>query len=97
MAAIHRSQAADNLWREQEQTRAALDKAEKQYALAERRSALLAMERGLTLCEQDKVGAGMLWLALRALLQHADGCGGVAAVAFSPDGKTILTGGYGPG
>jgi WD40 repeat protein/serine/threonine protein kinase len=45
------------------QTKAALDHAEKQYVLAERRSALMALEQGLNLCEQGKVGHGMLWLA----------------------------------
>jgi WD40 repeat protein len=61
--AVHQSRAASRLLEEQEQTRAALEKAEKHSSLAERRSALLALDRGLTLCEQGNVGRGMLWLA----------------------------------
>jgi WD40 repeat protein/serine/threonine protein kinase len=35
----------------------------KQFNLAERRSALLALQTGLTRCEQAKIPEGMLWLA----------------------------------
>jgi WD40 repeat protein/serine/threonine protein kinase len=36
---------------------------QKQFELAERRSAQLALDRGLSLCEEGRVGHGMLWLA----------------------------------
>jgi WD40 repeat protein len=95
----------------------------KQFNLAERRSALLAIESGLTKCAHDTIPEGMLWLAhglqiaaklppaeagdlewlaranlalwrkellpLRAMLSDPKG---IKAVAFSPDGRTILTG-----
>jgi WD40 repeat protein len=81
----------------------------------------LALERGLTLCEQGDVAGGVLWLShsleiapaqdadlqrdiranlagwgrqvhpLRGILPHA---GIVRGVAFSPDGKLVLTGSY---
>src|SRR4030095_6454319 len=81
-------------------------------------STSLALDRGLALCEQGDVSAGILWLvrslaisppnasnlqhtiranltswgsrvsSLRASLQHRLG---VARVAFSPDGETVLT------
>jgi WD40 repeat protein/tRNA A-37 threonylcarbamoyl transferase component Bud32 len=51
------------LHREQEQTRAALDEAERQRALADHLSASLALERGLNLCEQGEVSHGLTWLA----------------------------------
>lgn len=87
--------------------------------LAQRQSATLALDRGLRLCEDGDVAAGILWLAhsleiapaeaedlqrairknltawrqrlcvLKARLPHQ---GVVYAVAFSPDGKVVLTG-----
>ncbi|HEX8202648.1 MAG TPA: AAA family ATPase, partial [Isosphaeraceae bacterium] len=84
-------------------------------------SANLALDRGLSLCEQGEVDHGMLWLArsleiapreatdlrrviranlaawqtqlrhLDAIFQHDKG---VRAVAFSPDGRTVLTGSF---
>jgi WD40 repeat protein/tRNA A-37 threonylcarbamoyl transferase component Bud32 len=65
------------LHQEQEQTKAALEEANKQRALADqtakqlqqeqdktqRASARLALERGLTLCEQGNTSRGLLWLA----------------------------------
>jgi WD40 repeat protein len=98
----------------QEQTEAALGE-------VERYRCQLALERGLTLCEQGEIARGMLWLShslaiapahdadlrrdiranlagwrhrvhpLRAVLPHA---AFVRAVAFSPDGKVCLTGGF---
>src|SRR5262249_31675388 len=85
---------------------------------AERASAMLTLERGLTLCEQGEAGRGMLLLAhslknlpaeerdverviranlaawrgrasaRKAVLRHE---GAVTDVAFSPDGRTVLT------
>jgi WD40 repeat protein len=54
--AASQADAVARIQHEQQQTKAAL-------ALAERRSALLAYDRGLSLCEQGQVGPGMLWLA----------------------------------
>jgi WD40 repeat protein len=124
--ALHQNRAAARLLVEQEHTSRAFEKAEKQYALAERRSALLALDRGLTLCDQGSIGRGMLWLTqsleisarlpgaeagdlqrqarahlaawrgrlvpLRAVL--ADPRLGAGSLAFSPDGRTIVTGGW---
>jgi eukaryotic-like serine/threonine-protein kinase len=83
-----------------------------------RYAALLALDRGLALCEQGNANQGMLWLArsaevapadaadlrhvtganlagwspslgpLQAFLAHSDW---VSAVAFSPEGKTLVT------
>jgi WD40 repeat protein len=82
-------------------------------------SANLALDRGVALCEQGHVPAGLLWLARgveiappeaaavqgwlrthlrtwgrtprtpKAILQHQDF---VSSVAFSPDGKVVVTG-----
>jgi WD40 repeat protein len=120
--AWEQSQAAREIGSRERETRAALEQARKDNALAERRLALQALEQGLTLCEQGHVRRGMLWLArsveiasrlpggeaadveqvarlnlaawrpelaaLSALFQHQ---GPVHSVAFSPDGKWILT------
>src|SRR5262249_25929636 len=105
--------------REQRKTLAALDDAQAQRELAERRLAESYLDRGLALCEQQDAARGMLWLAralqtapadasqvqrviranltgwqrqihrLRGVLEHQDW---VRAAAFSPDGKTVLTG-----
>jgi WD40 repeat protein len=45
------------------QTKNALDKAEKQFALAEHRLAVMALDQGINLCEKSNTGHGMLWLA----------------------------------
>ncbi len=121
--AFHQRSAAERIGREQVKTKDALEEVEKQYTLAERRSALLALDRGLALCEQGQVGQGMLWLAqsleiaaqlpraqaadlewlaranlahwchellpLRAMLPDPKG---IRAVAFTPDGRIVLTG-----
>jgi eukaryotic-like serine/threonine-protein kinase len=50
------------LRREQAQTQAAREEAEKYRHDAEHLSANLALERGLTLAEQGEVGQGMLWM-----------------------------------
>jgi WD40 repeat protein len=107
--------AAANLQQQQKQTQAALNRAERQ-------AAQLALDRGLSLCEQGEVHRGLLWLArsleiasrlppadavdlewgLRANLAHWSGeifplrCllpqpKGTRRVAFSPDGKMIVT------
>jgi WD40 repeat protein len=125
--AVYQSHAVSQIRQEQDQTKAALVTAEKQYVLAERRGALLAHDRGLVLCGQGKVGEGMLWLAqsleIAGKLSPADAADlqainranlsawrrelvplrgifpldetGVRTVAFSADGRTIGTGGWG--
>jgi WD40 repeat protein/serine/threonine protein kinase len=110
---LFQSRAADDLRREQGKTRAALDE-------SERLSARLALARGLAECEQEHVGAGLLWLVRsleiatrledadlqRAIRANLTGWRGrlmpvraslphranVNAVAFSPDGRTLLAG-----
>lgn len=103
--------------------RNAAQEIERHSNVAERRSALLALEIGTDLCEKGQVGRGMLWLAqsleiaaqlapagpadlewlaranlacwrqelvpLGALLPQP---GGSRSFAFSPDGRTIVTG-----
>jgi WD40 repeat protein/serine/threonine protein kinase len=54
---------ATSLHAEQERTQAALDVAESFRGQAERLSGTLALERGLSLCEQGEGGRGLLWFA----------------------------------
>jgi WD40 repeat protein len=112
---VHLSHAATDLRHEQQKTQAELAK-------AQRLSASLALDRGLSLCDEGEVGRGILWLAhsleiateanaqdldrtirtnlagwrrqippLRVSLPHP---ANVDAVAFSPDGRTVLTGSW---
>jgi WD40 repeat protein len=60
--ALAQRRAAAILRREQGHVRAALRVAEKQSALAERRSALLTFTKGLNLAEQGKRALGLLWM-----------------------------------
>jgi WD40 repeat protein len=60
------SRAAARIRAEQQQTYAALNKAEHYQDEARRTSAALAMERGLNYCEQGEIAHGLLWLG-RAL------------------------------
>src|SRR5262249_44864275 len=60
--AVYQAHAVSRIEQEQQQTEEALARATRQKALAERQSALLAYDRGLALCQQGKVGPGMLWL-----------------------------------
>ena len=64
--------AAERLGSEQQKTRAALKQAEHFRGLAERASADLALERGLTLMEQGEVSHGMLWLTRSLEITPAD-------------------------
>jgi WD40 repeat protein/serine/threonine protein kinase len=112
---IREHRATERIRREQTRTAAALK-------AAQRLSATLALDRGLTLCEQGDGGRGLLWLAhsleiaaqaddphldrliranlsgwqrrlsqLKRILPHGDE---VCAVAFSRDGRTLLTGSW---
>ena len=112
---VHLSRAATDLRQEQQKTQAELEN-------AQRLSASLALDRGLSLCDEREVGGGLLWLAhslelateahatdlewtiranlagwrrqltpLRISLPHP---ANVDAVAFSPDGTTVLTGSW---
>jgi WD40 repeat protein len=71
------SEAAVSLRHEEEQAEIARAAAQQQYLVAERRSALMALDRGLALCEQGKIPHGMLWLArgleIAVKLPPADG------------------------
>jgi WD40 repeat protein/tetratricopeptide (TPR) repeat protein/tRNA A-37 threonylcarbamoyl transferase component Bud32 len=132
-AAAQLARAAEDLRAEKKQTADALEASEKHRGQLEstdkrrrtytRLSAEMALDKGLTLCEQGDVRVGMLWLArsleiaggdapdleyviranlaywrdqLQALLAVFPHNGPVMGVAFSPDGKTILTGTGGP-
>src|SRR5262249_22323526 len=63
--ADHQRRAARSLWAEQARTKEALARAEAHYALAERRSATLTLQRGLALCRLGgaRVRLGLLWMA----------------------------------
>jgi len=104
---------------EVEARRQELERTDRKRREFERLSATLALDQGLSLCEQGEVSRGLLWLArsleiapaeaadlqrvirynlsrwgeqqhvLRDFLEHE---GPVQAVAFSADGKTVLTG-----
>jgi WD40 repeat protein len=71
------SEAAVSLRHEEEQAESARAAAQQQYLVAERRSALMALDQGLALCEQGRIPHGMLWLArgleIAAKLPPADG------------------------
>jgi WD40 repeat protein/tRNA A-37 threonylcarbamoyl transferase component Bud32 len=129
---------AEDQWRRAEAARqeareraeaegAAKRQAEQQRRQAQRLSAGLALEKGLTLCEKGAGGHGLLWLARALELAPADagdlrrviraGLGDEhprlhrlkaflaetwpvrsrGNVAFSPDGRTFLVGGFADG
>ena len=56
------AEVAFQLRRERTQTREALHDAQRQRSLATQRLAIASLDRGLQLCEQQKVAEGMLWL-----------------------------------
>jgi WD40 repeat protein len=121
--ALTQKRDANRIRSEQAQTRAALERAEELRTLAERRSAILMVHKGIAQGDQGQTRRGMLWLArgleilqavprakvadleqairtslaayrretrpLVSLLPHQ---WNVVALAFSPDGKVILTG-----
>jgi WD40 repeat protein/serine/threonine protein kinase len=56
------AEVASELRRERIQTKEALHEAQRQRSLATQRLAIAALDRGLQLCEQQKVAEGLLWL-----------------------------------
>jgi eukaryotic-like serine/threonine-protein kinase len=73
LLAMQQAQAADRLSREVEEKEQALNEAHRQRSLAQELSSRLAMERGLSFCEQGDAASGMLWLAhaLQTAPEHA--------------------------
>src|SRR5262249_40824136 len=61
--AYQESRSAGRIREEQQQTQAALQQAKHYRYQAERLSTSLALERGLTLVDQQEAARGMLWLA----------------------------------
>jgi WD40 repeat protein len=114
-------QARQQAQKDQKQAERARDEAEQERRKGLQLNARLAMERGVSLCQEGEIFTGLLWLS-RSLDIAAQGKAialqdsirllltgwswdshrpqalffqktGVEAVAFSPDGKMVLTGG----
>src|SRR5205085_9773648 len=71
--ALQESRSAARVRSEQQQTVAALGQAEHYRGIAERSSAVLALERGLNYCEEGKISQGLLWLVRSLELAPSDG------------------------